>query len=95
MGLVKPTVAPICLIAGASLVLAACATLPHLEYPLDHPANPEAPASVAALPLSTLSTYKSFPSATTQANGAAPNADQGPVPQDEQPSEEGPHEHHH
>ena len=43
MGFVKPSVAPIASILGASLVLAACATLPPPEYPSNHPANPAAP----------------------------------------------------
>jgi hypothetical protein len=88
-------VAPMHLIAGVSFVLAACATLPPPEYPSNHPASPEAPTAVAAPSLTTLRTYKSFSSAGTRDNDAAPHAGPGATPQAEESSGEAAHEHQH
>jgi hypothetical protein len=82
-------------IAGASLVLAACTSVPPQEYPPDHPANPEAPGAAAMPTLSTLTTYRSLARGVAPEAGAAPNAGQSARPQPEQPSQEGAHEHRH
>ncbi len=95
MSFVKPAVALIHIIVGASLVLAACATLPPPEYPSSHPANPAAPDAVAMPTSTALRTYKPFSGADARESDVAPNAGQRPAPQAEQPSEEGAHEHRH
>lgn len=94
MGFIKPSVATIHLLVGASLVLAACATLPPPEYPSTHPANPAAPAAVAMPTSTALRTYKSFSNTGARESDAASDAGQRPAPQAEQPSEEAAHEHH-
>jgi hypothetical protein len=94
MGFVKPSVAPIHLFLGASLMLAACATLPPPEYPSTHPANPTAPGAAAAPTSSALRTYKSFSGVGARESDAASTPGQSSAPQAEQPSEEGAHENH-
>jgi hypothetical protein len=91
MDLIKRSAKRIHWIAGASLLLTACATVQPLEYPPDHPANPGASAGAEIPSLSTLATYKSFAGRA----GPGADADQGTAPQAEQPSQEGAHEHHH
>jgi hypothetical protein len=93
MYLIKRSGKRIHLIAGASLVLAACATVQPLEYPPDHPANPGAPAGAETPPLSTLATYKPLAGSAGPVTHATPDADQGTAPQAEQTGKEGPHEH--
>ncbi len=93
MGFVKPSVAPIHLFLGASLVLAACATLPPPEYPSTHPANPAAPGAAAAPTSSALRTYKSFSGAGARESDQASTPGESPAPPAEQPIEEGTHEH--
>jgi hypothetical protein len=95
MDLIKRSAKRIHWIAGASLLLAACATVQPLEYPPDHPANPGAPVGAEMPSSSTLATYKSFAGRAGPGTDASPNADQGTAPQAEQPSKEGAHEHHH
>lgn len=94
MGFAKPSVAPMHLFLGASLVLAACATLPAPEYASTHPANPAAPGAAAAPTSSALRTYKSFSGVGARESDAASTPGQSPAPQAEQPSEEGTHEQH-
>ena len=91
----RPSVAPMHWIAAASLVLAACTTLPPLEYPPDHPANPTAPAAAAMPTSNTLTRYRSFADGAGARSDVAPNADQDATTQTEQPSQEGAHERHH
>jgi hypothetical protein len=90
----NPSVAPLHWIAAASLVLAACSTVPPLEYPPDHPANPAAPAAAEMRPLSTLATYQSFAGAARPDADASPNAGAGEASKTEKPSQGGAHEHH-
>jgi hypothetical protein len=86
MNFIQRSVAPALWIAGASLVLAACATTPPPEYAEDHPANPAAPATSVPPASNTLATYKAF-SETKQ------NSDASASPQPEQPPTESGHEH--
>ncbi len=79
-------------IAAAGLVLVACTTVPPLEYPPDHPANPAAPAADTTPPLSTLAAYKSFAGAAKPETDASPDAHPGEASKTEQPSQEGAHE---
>jgi hypothetical protein len=88
------SIAPMHWIAAASLVLVACSTVPPLEYPQDHPANPAAPAAAATPPLSTLAAYKSFAGAAKPETDASPNAGPGEASRTGQPSREDAHEHH-
>lgn len=93
MGLVKRSISTIHLLVGASLVLAACATLPTPEYPSTHPANPAAQAAAAVPTLTSLTSYKAF--AGTGEDEAAPNAGQRPAPLVEQSGQGDAHEHQH
>lgn len=92
---IKRSVAPIHWILGASLVLAACATVPPAEYPPDHPANPAAPAAAAMPTSNALTRYRSFADEALPETEPTPSAGQGTGPQPEQPNDEGAHEHHH
>jgi hypothetical protein len=94
MGSVKPAVAPVHIAAGASLVLAACATLPTPEYPSTHPANPAAPAAIVMPTPSTLRTYNPFSGASARESAASSTAGQTSVPQAEQPGKEDTDAHH-
>jgi hypothetical protein len=46
------------LLAGGTLLLAACATIPPPDYPRDHPANSDAQAEPIQAPSGTLSSYR-------------------------------------
>lgn len=94
MGFVKPAVAPVHIAAGASLVLAACATLPTPEYPSTHPANPAAPAAIVTPTSTALRTYKTFSGASAGESEASSTAGQTSVPQGEQPGKEDTDAHH-
>jgi hypothetical protein len=80
MNFIKRTVC----IAGAAIVLTACATTPSPEYPKTHPANPEAPAASAPPAPSSLATYRSF------GNERKPSGDAA-----NQPATESGHAHQH
>jgi hypothetical protein len=76
-------------IAAAGLALSACATAPPPEYTKDHPANPEAPASVEQPAAGMLTSYRSFgPANKGQTSDRT-------APPSEQPTEESGHEQHH
>jgi hypothetical protein len=95
MGFFKPSVATIHLLVATSLVLAACATLPHPEYPSTHPANPAAPTAVVMPTSTALSAYKSFSGTGAREGDATSDAGRRPSAQAEQSGEEGTHEHEH
>jgi len=94
MDVIKRSVKRTRWLAGASLAVAACATVQPPEYALDHPANPAAPAAAAAPTSSTLTSYRSFANAVVPETEPAPNPDQDTVQQPEQSSQESAHEHH-
>lgn len=79
MNFIKRTVC----IAGAGIVLTACAITPPPEYPKTHPANPEAPAASAPLAPTALATYRSFSNERKPSGGDS-----------DQPTESG-HAHQH
>ena len=87
------------LLAGSTLLLAACATIPPPEYSNEHPANPNA-ESVAVEPAST--TLASYRSASASSKGAQVDQDKPATgraghgkrsEKQEQPKEEGGHDH--
>ena len=93
MHFIKQFIASTHWIAGASMILAGCATVAPTQYPEDHPANPAAPAALAAPSLSALATYKPFDSAAKP--DASPDTGLGEAPKTDQPGQEGGHEHRH
>jgi hypothetical protein len=87
------------LLAGSTLLLAACATIPPPEYSNEHPANPTAESAPVEPASTTLGSYRpatvsSKTEQVEQDNPASAHAGHGGHSQkQEQPKEEGGHDH--
>jgi hypothetical protein len=86
------------LLAGSTLLLAACATIPPPEYSNEHPANPNAESAPVEAAPTTLGSYR--PASVSSKNeqvdqdkAASPHAGHGaPSQKQEQQKEEGGHD---
>jgi hypothetical protein len=87
------------LVAGSTLLLAACATIPPPEYSNEHPANPNAESAPVEPASNTLASYRPATASSKseqvdQDKPASAHAGHGGDSQkQEQPKEEGGHEH--
>ena len=87
------------LLAGSTLLLAACATIPPPEYSKEHPANPDAESAPIEPASTTLASYRppTASSKTEQVNQDKPASahagHSGHTQKQEEPKEEDGHDH--